>query len=99
MKVNVQTLNFSAKEDLLAFIEKRMSKLEQFYDKIIAADVKMKELPAGEKNKSVEILLLVPGNDIVVKKVAASFEEALDETLKTAERQLIKHKQKAAQVR
>lgn len=98
MKVNVQTLNFNAKEDLLAFVEKRLSKLEQFYDKIISAEVKMKQLPAGEKNKNVEMLLAVPGNEIIVKKVAASYEEAMDETIKAAERQLIKHKQKQKSV-
>lgn len=98
MKVNVQTLNFSAKDDLLAFVEKRMSKLEQFYDKIITAEVKMKQLPAGERNKSVEVLLAVPGSEIVVKKVAASFEEAFDENMKAAERQLVKYKQKQKSV-
>lgn len=94
MKVNVQTLNFNAKENLLAFVEKRISKLEQFYDKIISAEVKLKQLPAGERNKSVEMLLAVPGNEIVVKKVADSFEEAMDENMKAAERQLKKYKQK-----
>lgn len=94
MKVNVQSLNFTAKEDLMEFVEKKLAKLEQFYDKIISADVKMKQLPAGDKNKSVEVLLGVPGNDLVAKKVAVSFEEALDDNIKSLERQLIKHKQK-----
>lgn len=94
MNVNVQTLNFSAKENLLAFVEKKLSKLDQFYDKILTADVKLKQLPAGDKNKSVEIILAIPGNGIVVKKVANSFEEALDENVKVLERQLKKRKQK-----
>lgn len=94
MKVNVQTLNFSAKEDLLAFVEKRLSKLEKFTDKIVAANVYLKELPSGEKDKGVEILLQVPGDDIVVKKTAKSFEEAMDENVKVLERQLKKRKEK-----
>lgn len=98
MKVNVQVLNFNAKQELLDFAEKRLNKLNQFYDKIISANVKMKELPAGERNKSVEILLAVPGNEIIVKKVAESYEEALDENMKAAERQLIKYKQKQKSV-
>ena len=60
MKVSVQTPNFAAKEDLLVFVEKKLSKLEQFYDRIIFADVFMKLLPSSEKeNKSVEILLSI----------------------------------------
>ncbi len=95
MKVNIQTPNFAAKEELLNFVEKRLSKLDQFYDRIIFADVFLKLLPSSEKeNKSAEILLSIPGGDIMVKKEAKTFEEALDEGVRTLERQLKKRKQK-----
>ncbi len=95
MKVNVQTPNFTAKDELLIFMEKRLSKLEQFYDRIICADVFLKVLQTSEKeNKSVEILLSIPGDDIMVKKEGKTFEEALDGNIKTLERQLKKRKQK-----
>lgn len=95
MKVSVQTPNFAAKEDLLIFVEKKLMKLEQFYDRIIFADVFLKVLQTSEKkNKSVEILLSIPGDDIMVKKEAKTFEEAIDENVKTLERQLKKKKEK-----
>ena len=95
MKVNVQTPNFTAKEELLIFVEKKLSKLDQFYDHIICADVFLKVLQTSEKeNKSVEVLLSIPGDDIMVKKEARKFEEALDGSVKTLERQLKKRKQK-----
>lgn len=95
MKVNVQTPNFTAKDELLVFVEKRISKLEQFYDRIICADVFLKVLQTSEKeNKSVEILLSIPRDDIMVKKEGKTFEEAIDENVKTLERQLKKRKQK-----
>ena len=95
MKVNVQTPNFAAKEELLIFVEKKLSKLEQFYDKIICADVFLKVLQTSEKeNKNVEILLSIPGDEIMVKKEAKTFEEAIDENIKTLERQLKKRKHK-----
>lgn len=95
MKVNVQTPNFTAKDELLVFLEKRLTKLEQFYDRIICADVFLKLLQTSEKeNKSVEILLSIPGDDIMVKKEAKTFEEALDGNIKTLERQLKKRKEK-----
>ena len=95
MKVNVQTPNFAAKDELLVFLEKRLSKLEQFYDRIIFADVFLKVRKASEKeNKIVEILLSIPGGDFMAKKEAKSFEEAIDEAVKTLERQLKKRKQK-----
>jgi putative sigma-54 modulation protein len=95
MKVNVQTPNFAAKDELLVFIEKRLSKLEQFYDRIVFADVFLKVKKTSEKeNKAVEVLLSVPGDDIMVKKEAKSFEEATDEAARSLERQLKKRKQK-----
>ena len=95
MKINVQTPNFAADAKLILFIERRLSKLEQFYDRIIFADVFLKVHKTSEKqNKTVEILVSVPGDEFIVKKEARTFEEGIDECVKSLERQLKKHKQK-----
>lgn len=95
MKVNVQTPNFVADVKLIDFIEKKLSKLEQFYDRIIYADVFLKVQKTSDKeNKNVEILLSIPGDDIIVKKGAKSFEEGTDECVHALQRQLKKRKQK-----
>ncbi|WP_339698775.1 ribosome-associated translation inhibitor RaiA [uncultured Marixanthomonas sp.] len=95
MKVNVQTPNFVADGKLINFIEKKLSKLEQFYDRIIYADVFLKVQKTSEKeNKNVEILLSIPGDDLIVKKEAKSFEEGTDECVHALQRQLKKRKQK-----
>lgn len=95
MRVNVQAPNFAADAELIDFIERRLDKLEQFYDKIIFADVFLKVQKTSEKqNKNVEILLSIPGGDLMVKKDAKTFEEATDECLRSLERQLKKRKQK-----
>lgn len=95
MKVNVQTPNFSANVDLIDFVQQKLSKLELFYDKIIHADVFLKVQRTSEKkNKSTEILLSVPGGDLMVKKDARTFEQATDECVQSLERQLKKRKEK-----
>jgi len=95
MKVNVQAPNFAADPKLIEFIETRLEKLEQFYDKIIFADVFLKVQKTSEKqNKIVEILLSIPGGDLIVKKDAKTFEEGTDECIQSLERQLKKRKQK-----
>jgi putative sigma-54 modulation protein len=95
MRVNVQTPNFNATNSLLVYVEKRLKKLEQFYDGIVFADVFLKVQKMSEKqNKLVEILLSIPGDDLIVKKEARSFEEGTDECVQSLERQLKKHKQK-----
>ncbi|MAP54564.1 ribosome-associated translation inhibitor RaiA [Altibacter sp.] len=98
MKVNVQTPNFVADVKLIHFIERKLNKLEQFYDKIVFADVFLKVQKTSEKqNKIVEILLSVPGDDLIVKKEARTFEVGADECIHSLERQLKKrkHKQRA----
>ncbi|MBX2829447.1 MAG: ribosome-associated translation inhibitor RaiA [Flavobacteriaceae bacterium] len=95
MKVNVQTPNFVADVKLIDFINKKLAKLELFYDRIIYADVYLKVQKTSEKeNKSVEILLSIPGGDLMVKKEARTFEAGTDECVQTLERQLKKRKQK-----
>lgn len=95
MKVNVQTPNFTAKDELIEFVQNRLSKLEQFHDKIVFADVFLKVQKTSEKeNKIVEVLLSIPGDEVMVKKEAKTFEEAIDEVVKALERQLKKRKQK-----
>ena len=95
MKVNVQTPNFAADKSLLLFIENRLAKLEQFYDRIVFANVFLKVNRTSEKqNKTVEILLSVPGDDLIVKKESRSFEEGTQECMHSLERLLKKHKHK-----
>ncbi|AVI49905.1 ribosome-associated translation inhibitor RaiA [Pukyongia salina] len=98
MKVTVQTPNFAADQKLINFIERKLNKLEQFFDKIIFADVFLKVQKTSEKeNKSVEILLSVPGGDLIVKKEAKTFEAGTDECVQSLERQLKKRKEKLRQ--
>ena len=95
MKVNVQTPNFNADIKLINFVEKKLAKLEQFYDRIIHADVFMKVQKTSEKeNKITEILLSIPGGDLMVKKEARTFEQGTDECVQSLERQLKKRKEK-----
>ncbi len=95
MKINVQTPNFVADKKLIDFIEKRLSKLEQFYDRIIYADVFLKVQKTSEKqNKITHISLSIPGDELVVKKETRTFEAGVDECLQSLERQLKKRKDK-----
>jgi len=95
MKVNVQTPNFVADQKLIDFITSKLLKLEMFFDRIVFADVFLKVQKTSEKeNKIVEILLSVPGDDLIVKKETKTFEEGTDECVKALERQLKKRKEK-----
>ena len=69
MKVNTQSVNFTADRKLIDFIQRRMDKLDMFYDKIIQSDVYLKvENTSDKENKVFEAKVIVPGDSFIVKK-------------------------------
>ncbi|MCF4100972.1 ribosome-associated translation inhibitor RaiA [Gillisia sp. M10.2A] len=95
MKVNVQSVNFNADQKLIDFIQVKLDKLEHFYDKIIFADVFLKVQNTSDKaNKTTEILLSIPGGELMVKKTCKKFEECVDECVSSLQRQILKKKEK-----
>ncbi len=95
MKVNVQSVNFNADKSLIEFIEKKLNSLEKFYDKIVDSEVYLKVQQTSEKeNKTVEVKLNIPGNDIVVKKQCKTFEEGTMLAVESLKRSLEKAKEK-----
>ena len=95
MKVNTQSVNFTADVKLIDFIQKRMDKLDMYYDKIIQSDVYLKvENTRDKENKIFEAKVSVPGDSFVVKKQCKSFEEGADVAIASLERQLKKRKEK-----
>lgn len=91
----MQSVNFHADKKLIDFIQLRLDKLEHYYDKIIFADVYLKVQNTSDKaNKVTEILLSIPGGDLMVKKTCRKFEECVDECVNSLQRQIVKKKQK-----
>ncbi len=96
MKVEIQSVHFNADESLLSFINKKMNKLETFYDKVIGADVilSLDQLNTQVKDKVVTIKTMVPGNVLVAKEKSKKFEEAIDLATESIRKQIEKLKNK-----
>ncbi len=91
--LKINSVHFHAKEELTEFVQRRIDKLAQFYDRIIDGEVFLKvENNAGEENKIAEIRLRIPGHDLFAKKQCKTFEEATDTAVEALRRQLRKHK-------
>ena len=94
MKVNYNVVGFTADQKLVDFIQKKMDKLDLFYDKVIDADVYLRlENTNAKENKIIEIKVNVPGDNFVVKKQCKTFEEAMDLSVNPIERFLKKYKE------
>ena len=95
MSTTVQSIHFTADEKLVNFIEGRVGKLSQFYDRIIDSEVYLKvDKTASTENKVAEIKLAIPGKDLFAKKQCKTFEEATDLAVEALRRQIKKHKGK-----
>ncbi len=93
MRVQTQALHFSADQKLIQFIESKLGKLEQFFDRIISADVILKLENTGQiKDKIAEVRLKIPGGVLFVKGTQKSFEASIDMAVEALRRQLIRHK-------
>lgn len=96
MKLQTHSIHFDADVDLLDFIQKKVDKLETFYDRIIDGEVFLRlEKDDSQENKIVEIKLNSPKNQFFSKEKARSFEAGTDAAVEALRRQLKKHKEKA----
>ncbi|MEY4903019.1 MAG: hypothetical protein RLZZ292_834 [Bacteroidota bacterium] len=95
MKIQTQAVHFSADHKLLEFIEKKLAKLDQFFDRIIGADVFLKLENTGQvREKVAEIKLTLPGGILIVKEMDKTFEAAVDSAIDVLKRQIIRHKER-----
>ena len=95
MKVNVHAVNFTVDKKLVDFVEEKMNKLEKYYDKVVSSDVFLKvEKTSDKENKIVDVKIIVPGDEFVVKKQSKTFEEGVELASESLERLLLKRKEK-----
>jgi len=96
MKVHTQSIHFTADEKLLFYIEQKLSKLTQFFDRIMIAEVKLKlENNTGRiRDKITEIQIKLPGDILYVSTTSKTFEAAVDQALSKLKKQLVRYKGK-----
>jgi len=99
MKVQVHSIHFNADSKLISFIQKKLDKLETFYDRTVDGEVFLRLNNEGIENKTVEIKLRVPGDQLFAIEKAKSFEEATDLAADALRTQLTKFKNKVKNVR
>lgn len=99
MQIDIRSIHFKTDKKLDDFINEKISKLQQYYDAVIAAEISLKLANIeGVENKIVDIKLAIPGNDLYASKQSKSFEEATDGAVEALRRQIIKHKEKVRKV-
>lgn len=94
MRLQVHSIHFDADDKLITFIQKKVDKLETFYDRLVDGEVFLRLNNEGVDNKTVEIKVKVPGSQLFATEKAKSFEEATDLATDALRMQLKKFKTK-----
>lgn len=93
MDVKVQSVNFTADQKLIDFVNDKVEKLSTYSNSIVSGEVFLRLNQTSEKeNKVAEVKLLVPGKELFAKKQSKSFEEATDLAVSALKKQVEKHK-------
>jgi putative sigma-54 modulation protein len=96
MNIQLTTVHFTADQKLIDFVNKKVPKLDTYFEGIIGAEVILKVVkPETANNKVAEIKLSIPGTDyLFAEKQADSFEEAIDLAIEAVRKKLTKFKDK-----
>ncbi len=98
MNISVKSVHFHADEKLLTYVEKKISRLNRYFDRNVEAEIFLKLQDTGSKvqDKITEVKLHVPGGWVMDKKTGKTFESAINASVDTLKRQLTRHKEKTS---
>lgn len=92
MEIKLKALKFDAGEKLAAFVEKKVSRLEKFFESAVQeVEVSLEDLKEGKKAK---IQIHVPGDELIIERVADTFENAITECVDAMKEKLTRAKEK-----
>ncbi|MFN4080133.1 MAG: ribosome hibernation-promoting factor, HPF/YfiA family [Saprospiraceae bacterium] len=94
LNIRVNAQHFTADQKLLDFIQKKMAKLERYFKREVDVEVSLKLQDTGSRihDKITEIRLNSHSGWVVDRKIANTFEDAINASIDTLRRQLVEKK-------
>ena len=92
MEIKLKAMKFDVDTRLVAFVEKKVSRLEKFFEpEAQKAEVQLDDVKEGKKAK---IQIHVPGDELIIERVADTFENAITECVDAMKEKLTRAKEK-----
>ena len=91
--INVKSLKFDADQKLLDYVEKKVGKIEKFFDNLGDVDVTLSLSPDPD-NTHVRLQTRFPGEDLVIERNAKTFEEAVTEAVDAMKEKIVRAKER-----
>lgn len=97
MKIYIRYIDLEPDERLNDFIQKKVDKLETFYDRIVEGEVFLKRSNnSTEINAVAELKVNIPGSSLFAKEQSKSFEASIDACVEAVRKQIKKVKGRQA---
>ena len=93
MEIRVKSLKFDADQKLLDYVEKKVSKLSRFSDHLDEIEVTLSLLNEPD-NKEVKIQTRAYGQDLLIERSAATFEDAVTIATDLMKEKIVRTKEK-----
>lgn len=97
MKTTFTARHFEASDELRAYAEDAVQKLDQFYNRILTCDIILQPTPHDERPQKAELNVKVPQKLLNATEQAATYEKAINLVVDNLSRQLKKYKNKLEQ--
>lgn len=96
MDIKLKSLHLDVDEKLAAFIEKKVSRLPKFFESAAnEAEVCLEDAKEGKKAK---IQIHIPGDELIIERVADTFENAVTECVDAMKEKLTRAKEKKYEI-
>ena len=93
MDIKLKALKFDAGEQLVAFVEKKVSRLARFCEDL-ADEVEVALEDHQKEGKKVKIQIHVPGEYLVIERIADTFENAITDGVDAMKEKISRVKEK-----
>jgi putative sigma-54 modulation protein len=96
MTVNIHAVHFDADVKLKDHVQRKITKLATYHDRIVSVDVflKLDNIVHQIKDKIAEIRVNIPRHEIFVKSSSKSFEESFDDAFDSVCTKIKREKEK-----
>ena len=94
MQMQFTARHFEAPPSLRAYVDKRIAKLERYYDGITDVHIVLEKEPTSDGTKSAEVTLGVYRQRLTARNMASTHEQAIDQCVARLRRQIMRYKAK-----
>ena len=93
MQIEIQSFDFTAKQELKSFVLEKVNILSRYYSQVIGSEIfRRLDNSHTKENKVRQIRLAIPGNDLLATAQCETFEKAILKVVKLLKRQVQKLK-------